>query len=363
MDRPRPGEGLKNAQKKFRSAIDTLKDDLPDPPDPEKAIAGAKALAEKIRKTPISATPIGSAMLNFLQDLISKGKGYEDFEERLERRAREELKRHKYAVDFLTDAVSCFSHPNTQARLMSDVVIPARSGQISANTAWSLTNSIVPRNSSYPILSWVTNSLGKVTFGIGLKVEAGLAIGGSSYQGLSGMLHQGACFCKSSSVGVGAIAEAEIGVQVSFAPDPPASGWSITLEVSIGGGAGVTVGYCVSLRPTPRKPTLEDPSLFSYEFDSVAVSVCGGGGLDLSISVAFNENLLLFGPVTEGSPTSPNPPPPPPRNPPPLVPPPPPHGHSNTGKTPIQKHTVYHAGCPSPASQSSAGQTPASLPL
>ncbi len=291
---------IKNAQQTFQQ----IKHGIPNPAASQASRQRAQTFLNNIKKTPFSSSPAGRAFERYIQRQLANGQGLDDFEDQLKARGKQELNRQRHRIAVLSQLIGVVRAGNSPMRLRKEVIEPAKKRQLNGKETWERVSSIVKVPGPFPFLTWVESKVGPMTVGIGMKIQAGLAVGGSWYDGVSGLRHCMACTSVQGSIGVGAIAGADMAIQISLAPGLPTDGWSFTFEVDIGGGAGATGEVAISFKPTIHDPDasstdVDKGQLFDYAFDSVALSVGGGGGLDLSIAAGLTNTTVLYPPPTE----------------------------------------------------------------
>jgi hypothetical protein len=296
---PRPKPVVNNLARTVKTALQS-KPFVPLTPAAQAAAAAArdrvKETLRKIQSSPLTSTPIGQAFQQFLQDRIANGGDIEDLLDELRVRAREELEKRRHIVACLSDALNLLRNPDLQKQIEREVIEAARTGRLRGSEAWDRVSRILGTPS--PFLTWLEHRIGTFTVGMCLQAKGGMAVGGGVAEGISGLRHCLACHFRQYSVAAGAIAGADFGAQLSVSPGKPASGPSFTVEVGGGGGYGATGGGSVAFTPEPRRPTLEDPRVFDYEFAGIAVSLGGGGGLDVSLAFGVTISTILTGPPT-----------------------------------------------------------------
>jgi hypothetical protein len=112
--------------------------------------------------------------------------------------------------------------------------------------------------------------------------------------GVSGLRHCGLfCQFQQYSACVGAVAEAEIALQLSASMGRPEAGISWSVETGIGGGVNATATATVSFTPSLHRPSLREPWICNYEFSGIAVSVGGGGGLDIGVALGATISMVI----------------------------------------------------------------------
>jgi hypothetical protein len=213
----------------------------------------------------------------------------------LKEKAERALARHQLAIRFLSDTLTLLRSADRRARLRQDVLRPVRARQLGGPAAFEKITAIL--GTPYPFLTWVEQHAGPVTVGVALQAEAGLAVGASVMEGLSGLRYHCVCHSIGGSVCAGAVAEVDLGAQLSMSLGKPQPGHDVSVEVTVGAGYNATCGVTAAFKPIPRVPTWQDPSAFDYEFKGAAVSLGVGAGFDIGLSVGVTNSTILIGPV------------------------------------------------------------------
>ncbi|MPZ44054.1 MAG: hypothetical protein GEV05_11730 [Betaproteobacteria bacterium] len=252
----------------------------------------AQAGLHKFQRLPIGASPVAVAFQHYLQDRLSNGEDIEDFVQEVKQRAEEEIDKRRHIVSALAEAMELCSSKDRLPRLRTDVLQPARARRINGTQAWDKVTEIFA--TPYPFLSWIERRTGPFTIGLAMQVEGGAGVGGGMTTGISGLRHCAlGCYFQQYSVCVGAVAEAEIALQLSVSAGRPASGVSWGVETGAGGGVNATVSVTASFTPSLHRPSLRESWICDYEFDGLAVSIGGGGGLDIGVALGATFSAAL----------------------------------------------------------------------
>jgi hypothetical protein len=261
------------------------------------AAASARTKAQqalnRISASPIAASPIGQAFQQYLRERLARGEDMEEFLKELHEKACQEIGKRKHIVLNLVEALNLFRGGDTLHRVRNEVIQAAKSGQLTGEQAWERLSKIL--NTPYPFLTWMGQRVGPFNIGLSVQVKGGMGVGVGYGEGISGLRYCLACFFQQVSVCAGAVADADIGLQLSVSEGSPSGGISFSVEVGGGGGEGATVGASASFTPFPRRPTIQDPRIFDYEFSGVSVGLGGGGGLDVSVAFGITESRILGG--------------------------------------------------------------------
>lgn len=195
--------------------------------------------------------------------------------------AHEERRKLEGLLRFGQDLAGCFRDPRRRQRLLNEVLLPGQRGQMSGPESIRRTNAIAGRAA----LGDGDARTPRWTVGVGIALGAGLGAGGGAVIGLCGARSQQPCIYRALSIGAGATLEADVAFQVQFAPCRPAEFGGLTLEYSAGGGYNATGSVGVAFAP---KPFGEGPGVRDrWAFDSVALEIGGGGGIDASMNIEY----------------------------------------------------------------------------
>jgi hypothetical protein len=254
----------------------------------------ARDALHKTRRLPIAASPLATAFQQYLQDRLNAGEDVADFVQEVRQRAQEEIAKRQHIVSALGDAVELCRGNGRLLRLRSEVLQPVRARRIGGPQAWDKVTEIFA--TPYPFLSWMERRTGPITIGLALQIEGGAGAGGGMTAGISGLRHSGlCCYFQQYSACVGAVAEAEFALQLSVSMGRPASGISWGVETGVGGGANATATVTASFTPSLHRPSVREPWICHYEFSGIAVSVGGGGGLDIGVALGATMSTILGG--------------------------------------------------------------------
>jgi len=286
--RPQSIVGVAN---KAKTAIQQ-RPEIANPAIAEAARRRAQAALHKAQRLPLAASPVATAFHQYLQDRLSAGEDIADFVQEVRKRANEEIDKRRHIVSALGEAVELCRGDGKLSRLRTEVVQPARARRITGPRAWDKITEIV--GTPYPFLSLIERRTGPVTIGLALQIEGGAGAGGGMTSGVSGLRHCG-LFCESQqySACVGAVADAEIALQLSVSMGRPESGISWSVETGVGGGANATMAVTASFTPSLHRPSLREPWICDYEFSGIAVSVGGGGGLDIGVALGATISMVI----------------------------------------------------------------------
>jgi hypothetical protein len=286
-----PAPGVPNRAK---NTLDQLKTTLqPSPAVLQDARLRGEAVLRTFQQSPLKDEPVVRAMQDYIKDLLTRGDDPEALVRELKEKAERELASRQHVVRFLGDAVNFVRAKDKQLRLRTDVLRPARTRQLTSAEASERLTSVF--KTPFPFLVWAERYLGPMTIGVALQAEGGLAVGVGAVEGLSGLRHHCLCHSMGGSIATGAVAEVDLGVQISASSGKPTAGRDVSVEVSVGGGYSGTLGVTAAFKPTLRRPTLEDNRLVEYEFKGIAVSLGVGGGFDIGVSVGVTQSTMLFG--------------------------------------------------------------------
>ena len=206
------------------------------PHDPAARARAQNLLNNLKRSNLVGASPVGRTLELYIQTSWRKARASKTEQDAINR-AKQELAKHRRLVTVASKVAQMLQSAGGATACGQEVIVPARTGAMGAAELWNRVSGMMstPAN-PFPFLSWVESNVGPLTISLGLKAQAGLALGIGGYEGISGLRHRCACFYRSGSVSAGAIEGADIGVQVSFGPGLPSSGLSYTVEVDMGGG-------------------------------------------------------------------------------------------------------------------------------
>lgn len=289
-----PQLAIPGAPNRAKSALEQAKARLQHPPA---ALQAAKARGEtalrKLQQSPLRDEPVVLAMQEYIKNLLARGDDPDDFVRELREKAERDLASRQHVIRFLGDVLNLVRAKEKQVRLRADVLRAARTRQITSAQAAERLTSIF--DTPYPFLAWAERRLGPLTIGVAMQAEAGLAVGVGATEGLSGLRYHCVCHSIGGSIATGAVADVDIGVQLSASSGKPAAGKDVSVEVSLGGGYSGTFSVTAAFKPTLRQPTWDDNRLVDYEFKGASVSLGVGGGFDIGVSVGVTQSTMLFG--------------------------------------------------------------------
>lgn len=267
---------------------------------PSGALQAAKARGDavlsKLQSSPLSAQPVVQAIQEYIKELLARGQDPDELLKKLKDKAEQELASRQHVIRFLSDALNLVRAKDTQMKLLAQVLRPARTRQISSAEASARLTDVLM--TPWPFLSWAEQRVGSLTIGVALQAEGGLAVGVGATEGLSGLRYSCLCHSIGGSVCTGAVAELDLGAQLSASLGPPEAGTDVSVEVTVGGGYNATVGVTAAFTPIPRTPTFQEPDPFTYEFKGLAVSLGVGTGFDIGLAVGVTRSSFLLGMVT-----------------------------------------------------------------
>lgn len=179
-----------------------------------------------------------------------------------------------------------FRPPVARQRFISEVLLPARCGEIDSVTAWLRTDAIA----GMAVLETVHSHTPGWTIGIGIGGLAGLGVGLEGTLGLCGALSGTSTrvsgWYTEGNIVAGTVVDIDGTVHVQFAPGTPQTfgGGAVTGE--LGAGYYVAGAVSIGLIPTFHRPGLLSP-MVTWAFNSVTLQAGAGMGGDATVGVGW----------------------------------------------------------------------------
>jgi hypothetical protein len=309
QQRPAPGT--------IASKAKSLASQIKPPASPAAAIQAAKKRAQtalgRIRGgAAVRGNPLFQEYIESLMSETAEGAALKD---QLVSRARQEFDRRRGQCQSLAQVLRPLQSLQTQMKFRQDVLRPARTRSVTSKECWSRVATFLQPSTRTPVLDWLESLLGPMTFGFGAGAEGGAGAGVEGAMGIAVRRVQPIAVTHALTVALGAYAEATASIYASVAGGNPASGDSVTMDVSVSAASGVSGEIVVSLTPTLHRPKLTPEEkdwdtrkifggnvhqglVVDYAFAGIAVSLGTGAGLGGAIGFTGTSSILLSGPAT-----------------------------------------------------------------